>query len=582
MKELSDTHGINISNPISVCWYKDPTVLMSGGVLLIYFLLYILPLGYRPLLIPDEPRYAEIAREMLATGDWVTPHLNGLRYFEKPPLGYWLNAISIALFGENEFAVRFPSALAAGTTTLIVYLFALQVWANQRIARLAALIHMTSLEVYVVGTLSVLDNFVTLFLTSGIFTFYLAASAPQKKPGGRKLWVLSGIAFGLAFLTKGFLAFAIPVLVLVPWIIWQGEWRILIKKGGWIILAAILISLPWAVLIHLREGDFWRYFFWIEHIKRFTADNAQHKAPFYYFLMYLPALAFPWLSLVPAAISGLRRIDRDGLKKRSALRLLWLWLLLPFLFFSTSSGKLATYILPCFPPFAVLAAAGLTGYLNSRHYKLFNIGILFNTLIFLCLLGAILISQTMDIGFRAYDETEHAKAALLALSLLLGTSAGLTAFFATRHEIKLAASIALIAPLLLVIQFVIPNETMRHKAPGQLLMQYRDRVNDNAIIISEASLVRATAWYLKRDDIYLISKGEVGYGLGYPDARHRYLDKERFQSLLEENASRWPILMVCKRKCDGELTALLPPTAQKQVWGQFTLWFAPEARHQIL
>lgn len=577
MKKLSATSGVTVPNNIPVCWYKNTTVLIAGGLLLFYLLIYILPLGYRPLLIPDETRYAEIPREMLATGDWVTPHLNGLRYFEKPPLGYWLNATSIALLGENEFAIRFPSTFAAGLTTFIVYLFALQVWANRRIALAAALIHMTCLEVYVVGTLSVLDNFLTLFLTSGIFTFYLAVNGEQKNTGCWKLWIAPGISFGLAFLVKGFLAFAIPLLVLVPWMMWQGEWRTLIKKGWWVIFAAILIALPWSVLIHLREGDFWNYFFWIEHIKRFTADNAQHKAPFYYYLMYLPALAFPWLSLLPAAISGLRGTDSSGLKKQNALRLLWLWLLLPFLFFSTSSGKLVTYILPCFPPFAVLTAVGLIGYLNSRRDKLFKFGVLFNTLVFLCLLAALLIIQAMDVGFRFYDETEHAKLAVLALSLLIGTSAGLAAFRAKRYEVKLAASVVIIAPLLLSISFAIPIETMKHKAPGQLFMQYLERVDNNTIIISEASLLRATAWYLKRDDIYLISKGEVEYGLGFPEARHRYLDKEHFQSLLENNTPGRSILMACKGQCDEQLTALLPPIAKKQVWGRFAIWYVPDA-----
>jgi 4-amino-4-deoxy-L-arabinose transferase len=567
-----DLPGGNIPAKAAIPWYRNPAVLIPGGLLLLYLILYILPLGYRPLIIPYETRYAEIPREMLATGDWMTPHLVGLRYFEKPPLGYWFNALSIAAFGENEFAVRLPGALAAGLTSLIVFLFTLHVWKNRRIALSAALIHLTCLEVYVVGTFNVLDNLVTLFLTAGIYAYYLAASKAQEMSTNWKLWTLSGIMFGLAFLAKGFLAFAVPVLVLVPWMLLKGNWRILIKTSWWVILAAVLIALPWAVIIHLREGDFWRYFFWIEHIKRFSSGNTQHTQPFYYFLMYLPALAFPWLSLIPATLSGLR--DTEVSEKRGALRFLWLWLLLPFIFFSASSGKLVTYILPCFPPFAVLMAVGLTEYFKRGRAKLFNFGILLNALIFLCLFAGLFISQTFDIGFHVYDENERAKFILATTLLFLGAAAGLTAVLATRFNIKLASSLALIVLPLFASSFVVPNVISMRKSPGQQLMQYRDRVTDETIIISDHSMMHSVGWYLKRDDIYLISRGEARYGLEYPDARHRLLDLERLKSLLKHGAPMRSILIICRGECPGKVTALLP-AASKHTSGAFTFWFMP-------
>ena len=565
--------GAGVSAGTAVRWYTNPAILMPGGLLFVYVILYILPLGYRPLVIPDEVRYAEIPREMLATGDWVTPHLNGLRYFEKPPLGYWLNALSIAAFGENEFAVRFPSALAAGMTSLIVFLFTLSVWKNRRIALAAALVQLTFLETYVVGTFSTLDNFVTLFLTAGIYTFYLAASTPQKTAACWRLLAMSGIAFGLAFLAKGFLAFAVPAIVLLPWMIWQ--WRMLLEKSWLPILTAILVALPWAIMIHLREGDFWHYFFWIEHIQRFASEDAQHQAPAYYFLMYLPVAAFPWLCLLPATISGLREAGRGGLEKRGALRLLWLWLLLPFLFFSASSGKLMTYILPCFPPFAVLTAVGLAAYLNSRRSKLFNYGMLLNALILVSLFAVLLTSQALDVGFRAYGEDEYGKLILATLALLLGASAALAAVLTKRIAVKLASSIAAIILLLFVMSFVVPDETLRRKSPELPIMQFRDHINENTILISDASMVHALAWYLKRDDIYMIRMGELEYGLGYPDARHRKLNTEQFRDLLEKYTPTHSILMVCREKCPERFTTLLPPVFKNTTWGSFTFWFAP-------
>ena len=557
--------------------YTNLTVVVAVGLLFCYLLLYCMPLGVRPLMVPDETRYGEIAREMLASGDWVVPRLNGLRYFEKPPLGYWLYALSIATFGENEFAVRFPSALTVGLTAWLVFLFTRLLSTTVLVSAFAALIYMTFMEVYVVGMISLLDSFLTLFLSAGMVSFYFAVERTERKADHQFFWWLSGIAFGLAFLTKGFLAFAVPVLVLLPWMLWQGHGRMLVNRAGWVILAALLVSLPWAVLIHLREGDFWRYFFWVEHIQRFfTAHHGQHKEPLYFFLMYLPALAFPWFSLAPAATFGVLQTTQYQAKVRRVLHLLGLWLLVPLAFFSISSGKLVTYIMPCFPALAVLISFGLIRYLQADQPRWFDYGILFNTLIYLCLLLGLWISQSMDVGFRVYRVDEGDRVAWLSVALLAGIAAGVTAFFDRRPCWKLAASLVMIVPVLLVISFVFPNQVTERKSPGQLLMQYRDKISEDTLIISESSLLRATAWYLKRQDIYLLGPGEVAYGLGYAEAQHRLLDFKRFSALMETaGATQRSVLMICKRSCNGRLIAELPKTAKNQIWGQFNLWFAP-------
>ena len=150
-------------------------VFRFGGLVLCgWLVIYILPLGQRPLIMPDETRYAEIPREMLSTGDWVVPRLAGLRYFEKPPLGYWVNATSISLLGEHEFAVRLPSAVAAGLTALLVFGFARTVSRCAKTGIFAAAVYLTFVEVYLVGTFNVLDNLLTLFLTAAIIAFHRA------------------------------------------------------------------------------------------------------------------------------------------------------------------------------------------------------------------------------------------------------------------------------------------------------------------------------------------------------------------------------------------------------------------------
>jgi 4-amino-4-deoxy-L-arabinose transferase len=556
-------------------WSSRHLLMISAGLLLFYLILYIVPLGVRPLTYPDEVRYAEIPREMLLSGNWIVPHLDGLRYFEKPPLGYWIDAIAISLFGENEFAVRLPSAIASGLTTLLLFIFTLRTTSNIRVALFAALIHMTMLTVYIVSTINTPDDLLTLFLTAGIIFFYFAADANRQRTGTQSLYWLSGCFFGLAFLTKGFLAFAIPFLILVPWMLWNGQWRLLLTKAWPVIAAALLVIMPWSILIALREGDFWHYFFWVEHVRRFAADDAQHREPSYFYLMYLPLLLFPWFNLLPAAISGLSaKFKKTGTSNNqpqlSSIRLAWLWFLLPFLFFSVSKGKLITYILPCAPAIAFLSATGLFYYFEKQR-KLFNAGVLFNTLILSGLLTWIFFNQSMDTGSRIYAADENGHLTILVISLITGTIAGLIAYYNNRPGVKLIANMALISPLLFTIDYILPEQVLELKSPGVLLGQYKDKITDNTLIISDGNVIRAADWYFKRDDIYLISVGELEYGLNYPDTAYKLLDQEQFSKLMTASGNR-PIIMVCNPTCDEKFSRLLPATASKQIWGDFELW----------
>lgn len=197
----------------------------------LYLVMYILPLGVRPLAVPDETRYAEIPREMIASGQWAVPHLNGLRYFEKPVLGYWVHAGSLLLFGQNNFAVRLPSALSVGLSALLVYLLTLSALRPERTgaaenpdsaapwsAGLAALIFLTSGMVPGIGTFAVLDSLFAFFLTACVAALFLALEAPPRSTREKRLLTLTGLACGLAFLTKGLLAGVLLGLIMTAFL----------------------------------------------------------------------------------------------------------------------------------------------------------------------------------------------------------------------------------------------------------------------------------------------------------------------------------------------------------------------------
>ena len=234
---------------------------------------------------------------------------------------------------------------------------------------LSALVFLTCMEVFGVGVFSVLDSIFSMFVTAALISFFFAYMEVKssKKTG---LLVLFGIFCGLAFLTKGFIAFAIPVMVIVPFIIWEGRWKELFRIPWIPIVAAIMILLPWSIMIHLREPDFWNYFFWGEHIRRFMSNNAQHSNPFWYFIPVIIGGAMPWTAIFPAAISGL---CKERLKE-PLIRFAICWFFFLFLFFSASKGKLGTYIMPCFPPLAVFITTGLKKYLEGGKKRAFAFG----------------------------------------------------------------------------------------------------------------------------------------------------------------------------------------------------------------
>lgn len=541
----------------------------------LFVLVFLLPLGARPLWTPDETRYAEIPREMLATGDWVVPRLDGLRYFEKPPMGYWLNAISIGLLGENNFGVRLPTALAAGLTALLV-LFLIRIagvpWRSQL---LGAAVYLTIAEVYLLGTFSTLDGLLTLWITAGIIAFHRATTQTERS-AGRRWAAAAGLAFAFAFLTKGFLGFVIPGLVLLPWLLWPGKFRVGMTRAWQCAAVAAVVVLPWAVGIHIREGDFWRYFIWEEHIRRFMGENAQHDESSLYFLKLLPLLGFPWVFLLPATIAGLR-VDRKTGKRTELLRLLWLWALLPLVFFSISRGKLSTYILPCFAPFAALTAIGLRAYLEGGRRRLFDYGQLFLAVVFISLLATLLVSQQTEFPVLLYGADERGTAVLFGVALISGALFSICAARFDTAGSKLTSSVLCMIPLLATIQFVTPNMFIERKAPAQFFSRIAATLPKDAVLLSNSAAERAVSWYFKRHDVYPMSRhGELEYGLNYPDAAGRFLDANEFQEMLVDNVRKRDVLLVCKRSCGAKFERALPVDTRRYDYGLYRVWHVPK------
>jgi 4-amino-4-deoxy-L-arabinose transferase len=478
------------------------------GLVLAFVVFYLLPLMSHGLWIPDETRYGQISQEMLLSGNWVAPHFMGIRYFEKPIAGYWLIAIGQAIFGDNLFGVRIASALTTGVSVWLAYLMAGRLWNNPRISVAAALLYMSFGLIAGQAGYANLDPQFTLWVNLSLVAVWFAIDSrtPRARLGS---WALLGLACGMGLMTKGFLALLLPVLIALPYMIWQKRFGELLRYGPVAVVVAALVSVPWALAVHVREPDFWRFFFWHEHIRRFAAgDAAQHARPWWFYLPLLFASTMPWAVLLP---STLIRTWREKLEPKTAF--LALWFLLPLVFFSLSSGKLPTYIMPCLLPVALLMAHTVVNWLDNRNVRVLRLNGVINTVAGVVALIALLYLQTTR---EIYENTEMFSLSLGYIVLIGWIIANALQVL---RPLTLWATPALGTGLLIaLLPAAMPAQIVDSKMPDQFIAEHRQALSETSSLLSnDLGAASALAWRLKRPQVDLFNTvGELKYGLEDP------------------------------------------------------------------
>ncbi|MGY2439521.1 lipid IV(A) 4-amino-4-deoxy-L-arabinosyltransferase [Pseudomonas sp. SDO52101_S400] len=531
-------------------------------------LAYLLPLGTHGLWIPDETRYAQISQDMLLSGNWVSPHFMGLRYFEKPIAGYWMIALGQELFGQNLFGVRFASALSTGLSVLLCFLVARRLWNEPSKSFICALLYMSFTVVAGQAGYANLDPQFTFWVNLSLVALWFAVDS---RSTGQRLasWAVLGLACGMGFMTKGFLAWLLPVLIALPWMLWQKRWRELLIYGPVAIAVAIIVSLPWVLAVHSQEPDYWRFFFWHEHIRRFAGDDAQHDAPWWFYLPLLVAFSLPWVGMLPPAFKQAWQT-----RAQPGIAFLLLWLVMPLAFFSLANGKLPTYILPCLLPLALLLGHALADRLRLEQGRALTINGVLNLVLGVVTLIALVYLQLKK---PVYDHELHSMV-LVFIALIGWIIANLAQAFL---PLQCWAAPALGSLLLIgVLPAALPKSVVANKTPDQFILHHLDELSGTTHLLSnDLGAASALAWRLKQPKVALYNTvGELKYGLSYPEGAEQRITTDEVQQWVRDARRTGSVGVVMRVKGDDELheVDLLPKDGTRYEQGNLVIIVLPK------
>jgi 4-amino-4-deoxy-L-arabinose transferase-like glycosyltransferase len=532
-------------------------------LLLAFVILWFGTLDYRTLIKSDEGRYAEIAREMTVTGDWVTPRYNAVKYFYKPPLQYWATATAFSVFGENEWTARLWVGLTSFLSVLMVF-FAGRTLFGARPALFGAIALGSMMMPVFAGHFNTLDMGVGTFMSAALFALLLAQRDEASKAQERFWMLLCWAAMALALLSKGLMGIVLPGAVLFCYLLWTRDFlrlkRLHIIKGTLLFLA---ISAPWFILVMRANPEFFHFFFIHEHFERFLTKVHARYGPPWYFIPFLLLGSMPWtLYLWSGLAKGLKRADTpsvlkalgtvsktNGTKAWRPELLLMLWVVFIFIFFSASSSKLAGYIVPIFPALAMLVGLALAESSKLQWRLSLGLVLLVAVLGFLASFRIPSLAET-DLAMQGFQRYQYwVQAGLVALAFSALVAYGIDFYknprgaaasaFGKPPAISVTAAVVLALGAFVSTQtLMLGHENLRDRGASSFSLA-------QAIAKSQAAQGSAQDYtlflvndfdhtlpfYLKKTGLMVIDRDELDFGLKY--------SPDRFLPDMASFAQRW-------------------------------------------
>jgi 4-amino-4-deoxy-L-arabinose transferase-like glycosyltransferase len=524
--------GNNQSVSNKKTWIFD---LLGLAILLGFF--YALWIGSHPLFTPDEGRYSEVAREMVVSGDYVTPRLNGVAFLDKPALYYWLQASAIKVFGLTEGALRFWPAVLGILSMLITYMTGRLLF-SRRAGWMSAIILATSPLYYGGAHYANLDLEVASLVADSLLCFIAAieGSLPRLKT----LLLLAAYTFaGLAALTKGLIGIAFPAMIIGAWILLLNRWNILTKMRlftGLVIF--VLIAAPWYVLVQQANPEFLHFFFVTQQVSRFlTTQDFNSKAVVWFYVPVVLAGFFPWTIFLVQAIAQKCQLVWQNRQEHAVSLYLLLWFVIVLVFFSIPRSKTVGYILPIFPVMALLVGSYLDSVWDNAKAR----GVRAASVAFM-VLGCILSIAFLVLPY--FNSFLEAPLHFLHYVRYMGVAiaVAVVAVYSLRHKSRLAPLFscltATIAVLLLI--FIFSATTINEKTIKPLAMQLKSQLQPDDEVIAFYKYYQDLPIYLERR-ITIVADWhasdiphkdnwlrEMWYGMVFQDTKNWLIEEDAF------------------------------------------------------
>jgi len=523
---------------------------------------YVGLLGRYSLAEPDEARYAEIAREMLELGDWVTPHLNYVKYFEKPPLIYWLTAVTFDLFGTSAGVARLWPVLFGLLGIAMAWVLGRSMYDGWT-GDLAAALLATSPFYFGLSQILTLDMPLTGLMTIALGAFWFAYRNVQHR--WRWVLVLYG-ATALAVLTKGPVAAVLNGGIIAAFLVLRRDWRafrwVLSPAGG---LLFLVIALPWFVLVSQRNPEFLSFFIFDQHVKRFLNPNEHQQGVWFFFPIVFGGM-LPWTAFVLFAPRVVREFVARLLTVRVSDSTLFcvLWSGVVFVFFSLSGSKLATYVLPIFCPLAILAARFFKRVIETDDARVLRSGAV--TLLVLAVVAAVG-------GVVAGVVVDRPQIAIILPRLYVGVAvlavtSGVALLLLRRHAC-LPSVLTIFVGMLFVQLIAISGRSVAEHYPllGQAI---RQQAHPDDLIILYNHYVQGIPFYAGRRVVVVGGHGELDFGSRQGDQSAFFWKKDK--TLLDAwRSSRRVFLVINRRELDPLRHQLYPAPRQIAAQGKKVL-----------
>jgi 4-amino-4-deoxy-L-arabinose transferase-like glycosyltransferase len=497
-------------------------------VILLCAVLWFGTLGQRDLFDPDEGRYAGIPAAMVDTGDWLTPRLNDIKYFEKPVLQYWGTAVLFKLLGKSNTTARLWTALLGFSAALFAMLVALRLY-DRRAAIYTFLLSISYLMVVAFGHYLTLDMALSAFLVMGIGSLVIAHSNRTNESQTRN-WMLAGwVALALATLTKGLVAIVLPAATVVVYSLWQRDWtlwkRLHLFKG---LVLFLVIAAPWFIAVSMANPEFAKFFFIHEHFDRYTSEVHSREGPIYYFVPYLLLGVCPWL------ITSVRSLLSPGFKwlpetpgQFDPERFLWTFAVVTFCFFSLGQSKLPGYILPILPVIAILSGGQIAA---SKRFDKDRWVMLFLALLFL--VGAFNIERLASGHYPAEQWASYSPWIIGSGLLFLLSFAVLSVRKIERLSAFAGAAILSMGATLLIVSGA--NSLAESRSSKVIADVIMETLPAGAPVFSFQYYPEAAVFYLGRPVTIVEYEGELAMGVR--------IEPEKFIKTQDEFLAKWQML----------------------------------------